>query len=84
MLARGGPGRAARRATSSSAARESLVPETLAQMDEPGGEFAAAAERLRTVGRERLSIEERKRRRRALDTLGIEGFDEYLLSLIHI
>jgi sulfatase maturation enzyme AslB (radical SAM superfamily) len=49
-------------------------------MDAPDGDFAASAKQLREVGRERLSIEERKRRRRALDSLGIESFASHLHS----
>lgn len=61
-------------------AADSLVPDTLREMDAPDGDFAAAAKQLREVGRERLSIQERKRRRRALDSLGIESFASHLQS----
>lgn len=59
----------------------SLIPETLATMEEeakaapPGAPTAAA---LRALGRGRLSLEERKRRRRALDGLGIKPFAAFL------
>lgn len=59
---------------------ESLIPETLREMDAPGSDFAVAETQLREVGRERLTVEERKRRRRALDALGVEGFVPLLAS----
>jgi len=67
----------------SAAAREhaeSLIPETLREMDEVGGDFAVNAKQLRELGRERLTIDERKRRRRALDSLGIESFNSSMVT----
>ena len=56
----------------------SLIPETLAEMDAAGSEFSVNAEELRKVGKARLSLQERKRRRRALDALGVPDFTAFL------
>ena len=56
----------------------SLIPETLEEMDAAGSEFRVNAEELRKVGKARLSLQERKRRRRALDALGVPDFTAFL------
>ena len=56
----------------------SLIPETLAEMDAAGSEFSVNAEELRKVGKARLSLQERKRRRRALNALGVPDFAAFL------
>jgi radical SAM/Cys-rich protein len=56
----------------------SLIPETLSEMDTVGSEFMVNADELRKVGKARLSLQERKRRRRALDALGVPEFTEFL------
>ena len=56
----------------------SLIPETLAEMDAAGSEFKTNADELRKVGKARLSLQERKRRRRALDALGVPEFTDFL------
>ena len=56
----------------------SLVPETLAEMDDKGSDFAKNAAELRKMGKARLSLQERKRRRRALDALGVPDFTQFL------
>ena len=58
--------------------RGSLVPETLAEMDSAGSEFQQNAAELRAMGKQRLSLQERKRRRRALDALGVPDFAAFL------
>lgn len=73
-------------------AATSLIAETLADMEEEAAAKAAAskssptptapakggAAELKAMGRTRLSLEERKRRRRALDGLGIAPFGQFL------
>jgi len=56
----------------------SLVPDTLAEMDDADSDFAKNAAELRKMGKARLSLQERKRRRRALDALGVPDFTEFL------
>mmetsp|Transcript_12724 Transcript_12724/g.24334 ORF Transcript_12724/g.24334 Transcript_12724/m.24334 type:complete len:459 (-) Transcript_12724:1180-2556(-) len=55
----------------------SLISETLSTM-ESDSEFQLTAQRLKEVGAEKMSLEERKNRRRALDNLGIPDFFEFL------
>ncbi|KAG5175329.1 hypothetical protein JKP88DRAFT_271011 [Tribonema minus] len=55
----------------------SLVPDTLKQMGEDE-EFQATAARLRALGAARMTLEEKKLRRRALDELGLPSFQQYL------
>ena len=55
----------------------SLVDETLKAM-ETDDDFKITAERLREVGAEKMSLDERKKRRRALDDLGAPPFMEFL------
>jgi radical SAM/Cys-rich protein len=47
-------------------------------MDTAGSEFQANAAELRAMGKARLSLQERKRRRRALDALGVPEFSDFL------
>lgn len=47
-------------------------------MDAAGSEFKTNADELRKVGKARLSLQERKRRRRALDALGVPEFTDFL------
>ena len=58
--------------------RGSLIPETMAEMDTVGGDFMVNADQLKKVGKARLSLQERKRRRRALDALGVPEFTDFL------
>ena len=55
----------------------SLIPTTLREMD-ADPEFQATAKQLREVGQQRLTLEERKNRRRALDALGVPDFEPFL------
>ena len=55
----------------------SLIPTTLREMD-ADPEFQATAKQLREVGQKRLTLEERKNRRRALDALGVPDFEPFL------
>eukprot|EP00899_Mesostigma_viride_P005536 jgi/Mesvir1/14984/Mv14646-RA.1 len=57
----------------------SLIPETLAGMQEDPL-FLQVQEDLRTKGQKKLTSEERARRRRALDGLGVPSFDGHLAS----
>jgi len=57
----------------------SLVPDTLKAM-EVDEEFQATAKLLKEKGQQRLTLEERKNRRRALDKLGIPSFHQFLDS----
>lgn len=57
----------------------SIVQETLEQM-ETDVEFQTAQQRLNELGQRALTKEERARRRRALDGLGVPSFDEFLES----
>ena len=56
---------------------ESLIPDTLAEM-EGDEDFKLTAKKLREVGQQRLTLEERKRRRRALDAIGVPDFGPFL------
>jgi len=47
-------------------------------MDSAGSEFQQNAAELRAMGKQRLSLQERKRRRRALDALGVPDFAAFL------
>mmetsp|Transcript_44260 Transcript_44260/g.73437 ORF Transcript_44260/g.73437 Transcript_44260/m.73437 type:complete len:407 (+) Transcript_44260:90-1310(+) len=55
----------------------SLIPQTLLEM-EHDPEFRHTAKKLREVGQRRLTVEERRRRRRALDVLGVPDFEPFL------
>lgn len=55
----------------------SLIPETLKEMD-ADEEFKLTASRLKEMGQKRLTLEERKVRRRALDELGVPDFHQFL------
>jgi sulfatase maturation enzyme AslB (radical SAM superfamily) len=60
---------------------ESLIPTTLAEMEQDVGDSIgvnATAAELRTLGQKRLTLEERKRRRRALDAIGTPEFLPFL------
>lgn len=54
----------------------SLIPDTLKGM-EGDAEFQRAARELRELGQAALTAEERKKRRRALDRLGIPSFQQF-------
>ena len=56
---------------------DSLIPETLKRMAEDE-EFQITARQLKEMGAVRMSREERQRRRRALDNLGVPSFREFL------
>mmetsp|Transcript_62636 Transcript_62636/g.125473 ORF Transcript_62636/g.125473 Transcript_62636/m.125473 type:complete len:470 (+) Transcript_62636:136-1545(+) len=55
----------------------SLIPDTLAEM-ENDEEFQLSAKALRQSGQRKLTLEERKRRRRALGDIGVPSFGEFL------
>ena len=57
--------------------RTSLVAETLKDM-ETDEEFKLTARDLKRFGQKKLTLEERKKRRRALDELGVPTFREFL------
>ena len=57
----------------------SLIAETLEAM-KTDTEFQTAQQRLNDLGQKALTKEERARRRRALDGLGVPSFEEYLSS----
>ncbi|KAJ8602336.1 hypothetical protein CTAYLR_004209 [Chrysophaeum taylorii] len=59
------------------AAEGSLVRETLRDM-ETDEEFQLTAKRLREEGAAKMTLEEKKRRRRALDALGVPEFGAYV------
>jgi radical SAM/Cys-rich protein len=59
------------------AAAGSLIPDTLAEM-ENDAEFQLSAKALRESGQKKLTLEERKKRRRALVDIGIPSFSEFL------
>ena len=65
------------RAARAQRTRGSLVDSTLAEM-ENDAEFQMTAARLREVGAKKMSLEERKKRRRALDDLGVPDFWEFV------
>ena len=55
----------------------SLIPQTLREM-EVDADFLQTARLLREKGQKRLTLEEKRRRRRALDSLGIPEFEAFL------
>ena len=65
------------RSTEVAATKGSLISDTLAEM-EADPEFKLTAKKLKEVGQKRLSLEERKRRRRALDAIGVPDFNQFL------
>ncbi len=56
---------------------ESLIPSSLKHITEDE-EHKLTAENLKKLGQERLTMEERKKRRRALDSLGVPSFHAFL------
>ena len=61
--------------------QESLIPHTLAEMASDTGDSEGLKETmaaLKKVGQRRLSLEERKKRRRALDAIGVPEFGTFL------
>eukprot|EP00968_Pinguiococcus_pyrenoidosus_P028544 scaffold7938_cov286-Pinguiococcus_pyrenoidosus.AAC.2 len=56
---------------------DSLIPETLKRMEEDET-FQITAKQLKEMGAVRLSREERQRRRRALDRIGVPSFQEFV------
>lgn len=60
-------------------AEGSLVDQTLADM-EADEEFQRTARNLKAKGQAKLTLEEKKARRRALDTLGVPEFREFLAA----
>mmetsp|Transcript_10 Transcript_10/g.22 ORF Transcript_10/g.22 Transcript_10/m.22 type:complete len:467 (+) Transcript_10:160-1560(+) len=56
---------------------QSLVEQTISEM-EGDAEFQKVAEKLKTLGPAQVSKEERTKRRRALDSLGITDFDSFV------
>ena len=58
---------------------KSLVEATLTEM-ENDDDFQRTAEKIATVGEKQMSIEERTKRRRALDSLGVQPFNEFLVE----
>lgn len=55
----------------------SLIEQTLKEMEEDE-EFIQTAKNLKEFGQKKLTAEERKRRRRALDGIGVTSFDGFL------
>jgi radical SAM/Cys-rich protein len=55
----------------------SLISETLKDM-ETDEEYKATAQNLKTLGQKRLTLEERKKRRRALDDMNVPAFHTFL------
>ena len=55
----------------------SLVEDTLAAM-EVDAEFQLTAKRLKQMGQKRMTLEEKKTRRRALSDIGVPPFEEFL------
>jgi hypothetical protein len=55
----------------------SLIPESLKHIEEDE-EHKETTRKLREMGQENLTAEERKKRRRALDSLGIPNFNQFL------
>lgn len=55
----------------------SLIAETLKDMDEDE-EFKATAANLKKLGQAKLTLDERKKRRRALDDMGVPAFHTFL------
>lgn len=56
--------------------QDSLIPETLKEMEQ-SEEFKVTAENLRKLGQAKLTREERKKRQRALDNLGVPDFTQF-------
>lgn len=61
---------------------ESLIPETLREM-ENDADFKITAQNLRKMGQAKLTREERKKRQRALDNLGVPNFRDFLKTFTH-
>eukprot|EP00960_Hanusia_phi_P044761 756805-Hanusia_phi.AAC.6 len=55
----------------------SLIPESMKHVEEDE-EHKTTARNLKELGQQRLTMEERKKRRRALDNLGIPSFEKFL------
>jgi len=65
----------------SASSQESLIPTTLKEMAENAGDSKGVeltAKALRKVGQKRLTLEEKKKRRRALDSIGVPEFNPFL------
>jgi len=58
---------------------KSLVDQTMLEL-ENDADFQRTSERIATVGEKQMSIEERTKRRRALDSLGVPSFTEFLVD----
>ena len=58
---------------------KSLVDQTMLEL-ENDADFQRTSERIATVGEKQMSIEERTKRRRALDSLGVPSFTEFLVE----
>jgi len=58
---------------------KSLVEDTLTEM-ENDQDFQRTAEKIAAVGEKQVSIEERTKRRRALDSLGVPTFNQFLVD----
>lgn len=58
---------------------KSLVEATLTDM-ENDDDFQRTAEKIAAVGEKQMTIEERTKRRRALDSLGVQPFNEFLVQ----
>ena len=58
-------------------AKTSLIEQTLKEMEEDE-DFIETARNLKEFGQKKLTAEERKRRRRALDGIGVTSFDGFL------
>lgn len=69
--------RTARLKEMSGRTKGSLVPSSIQHVEEDE-EHKTTAENLRKMGQERLTLEERKKRRRALDALGVPSFQDFL------
>eukprot|EP00057_Strongylocentrotus_purpuratus_P000823 XP_001184067.2 PREDICTED: uncharacterized protein LOC754002 [Strongylocentrotus purpuratus] len=61
---------------------DSLIPETLREM-EKDEEFKITAQKLKEMGQAKLTREERKKKQRALDHLGIPSFRDFLKRFHH-
>ena len=55
----------------------SLIPESMRHVEEDE-DHKTTARNLKELGQQRLTMEERKNRRRALDNLGVPSFDKFL------
>jgi len=56
-----------------------LIGDTLVEM-EKDADFKRTLQTLKTVGRKKMTLEERKNRRRALDKLSVPGFGSFVRS----